>query len=113
MRSFCLRSVLEMIRVLLLLVRFSPACILAFLATAVSRGEFIDAWSWVDKPGQMRSGVGQKDAGTLTSPGERKEPVLQNGSARGHETEGGEEAVEQLDGDADCRPKRKTSKKRG
>lgn len=30
-------------------IRYSPACILSFLITAVSRGEFKEAWSWADE----------------------------------------------------------------
>jgi len=100
------------------LLYLSPACILAFLATALARGEFIDAWKWVDDPEQPRTDGDQKDAGTLKeSPGESHTSLVQNGSTGGHagdETEGGEEVVEQIDGGAaaDAKSKKRKNKKR-
>jgi minor histocompatibility antigen H13 len=98
------------------LLRFSPACILSFLATALVRGELIDAWNWVDDPEQqLRTDMqDQKDPASLTH---RHASPLQNGSTGGHagdETEGGEEVVEQItiDGDADPKLKKKKNKKR-
>lgn len=98
------------------LLRFSPACILSFFATALVRCELIDAWNWVDDPEQqLRTGMqDQKDPASLTH---RHASLLQNGSTSGHagdETEGGEEVVEQItiDGDADPKLKKRKNKKR-
>lgn len=98
--------------------RFSPACILAFFATALARGEFVDAWKWVDDPEQPQTDGTQKDAATLReSLGESHASLFQNGSAGGHagdEMGGGEEVVEQIDGGAaaDAKLKKRKSKKR-
>jgi hypothetical protein len=80
--------------------------------TAFARGEFINAWSWVDDPEKLQTDGDEKDTGTLTSAGESHAPLPQNGSTSGHAVDGGEEVVEQIDGDADSRPKRKKNKKR-
>ncbi|OAX42510.1 hypothetical protein K503DRAFT_853899 [Rhizopogon vinicolor AM-OR11-026] len=101
------------------LLYLSPACILSFFATAFSKGEFKDAWNWVDDPEQQLRTEGQdpKDPKTLCASLEESHASLdQNGSAIGHasdEMEGGEEeAVEQIDGGADAKLKKRKNKKR-
>ncbi len=45
-------------------ISLSPACILSFLITAVTRGEFKDAWDWSDAPEpKEEEHVGAKEDG--------------------------------------------------
>ena len=95
----------------------SPACILSFLATAFTRGEFRDAWTWSDDPEQQKPAE-KVPAEPLASPevrNENNESPASNGNASGHAdgeaTEAGEEeAVEQSDEAGETKSKKKKSK---
>ncbi|KIK67467.1 hypothetical protein GYMLUDRAFT_872974 [Collybiopsis luxurians FD-317 M1] len=43
------------------LLYLSPACILSFVITALYRGEFSDAWSWIDEPESNVKAKGKQD----------------------------------------------------
>ncbi|KAA1471670.1 hypothetical protein DENSPDRAFT_859066 [Dentipellis sp. KUC8613] len=43
------------------LVYLSPACIMAFLLTAITRGELYEAWTWSDDPPKPQDQNGAKD----------------------------------------------------